>query len=284
MATKKAKATVKKTTVKKPQVAKSKKVTKEVKASLLVKIQKVIACKCSAAKDMPSIGALIAEFIGTFMLIAAIFAVQGQPLFVAFAVIGIVLIIAGASKAHINPAVTVGAWVTHKICSSCAIGYIAAQALGAGAGFLVINAFLENAKSAATDVYSAAPTMFHAATLAPGKEWFVLFAELLGSFILALGVSKAMKSAKAIYAITYGFAVLIALIIAGSVTSMLLTESNTALTFLNPATAIAANAVSWNLWPIVIFIVTPVIGAIAGFALNDLLKNTCDCEDGKCNC
>ena len=286
MATKKAKTTAKKTTVKKPEVNKTtKKVTKITFKSVLATTKKVLTCKCDGAKGMPSISALIIEFIGTFLLVASFFAVQGQPLFVAFAVIGIILIIAGASKAHINPAITIGAWVTKKICAVCAIAYIIAQALGASAGFLALSAFLESSKSTATDIYSAAPTMFHAATLATGKEWVILFAELLGSFIIALGVARAMKSTKMNYAITYGFAILVALIIAGSVTSMLLTESNTALTFLNPVIAFAVDAVKWDITTIAIYVVVPVIGGIAGFALTDLLKSdACKCEDDKCNC
>jgi glycerol uptake facilitator-like aquaporin len=270
MAIKKAKKVVKKTAIKKPQAAKSNKLTSKM---LVTNIKKILTCKCDGKKGMPSIGALIAEFIGTFLLVSSVFAVQGQPLFVAFAVIGIILIIAGASKAHINPAVTIGAWVTKKICAVCAILYIAAQALGASAAFLVASAFLENTKSTVVDVYSSVPTMFQAASLVTDKELVILFTELLGAFIIALGVSKAIKSTKVSYALTYGFAVLIALIIAGSATSMLLTEANTTLTFLNPVTAIAANAVTWSIWPIAIYAITPIIGSIAGFALNDLLGN-----------
>lgn len=273
MATKKAKSTAKKTTVKKPQSAK---VQQTKFKTVLINTKKILACRCESNKKMPSISSLIIEFIGTFLLITSVFAVQGQPLFVAFAIIGIILIIAGTSGAHINPAVTIGAWVTRKICSACAVGYIIAQALGATAGFVTLSAFLDGAKDSAAAAYGSVPTMFHAATLTTGKEWFILFAELLGSFIIALGVSKALKSAKAIYAITYGFAVLIALIIAGSVTSVFLTEANTTLTFLNPATAFAANAVSWNIWPIMIYVITPIVGGIAGFALNDLLVSNND--------
>ncbi|MEI6053987.1 MAG: aquaporin [Candidatus Saccharibacteria bacterium] len=276
MATKKAKPSAKKTTVKKPQPKKSTGLDFKLVAN---SIKKIFLCKCSPTKSMPSISALVAEFIGAFLLVATIFAVQGQPLFVSFAIIGIVLIIAGASSAHINPAITIGAWVTRKICSICALGYIAAQALGATAGFIVLSSFL---KGAATEL-SSAPTMFQAATLTNGKEWFILFAELLGTFIIALGVAKAIKSAKIVYSMTYGFATLVALIIAGSVTSIFLTTASTTLTFLNPAVAFTANAISWNMWPIAIYIIAPIIGGIAGFALNDLLDNkSCDCKD--CNC
>lgn len=280
MATKKAKTTVK-TTVKKPETAKVKTVTKK---SVGLNIKQLLTCKCSAIPGMPSIGALIAEFIGTFLLVASIFTVQGQPLFVAFAVIGIIFIIAGISKSHINPAITIGSWATRKMCSICAVAYLAAQALGASASFLVLSAYLDGTK-AATSIYSAAPTLYHAATLEAGKEWYILFAELMGVFIISLGVARVLKANKMSYAITYGFVTLVALLIAGSLTSMLLTEQNTSLVFLNPAVSIAANAVTWNIWPIMIYVVAPIIGSVAGFALVDLLStDKCDCSDGQCNC
>ncbi len=280
MANTKAKKTVKKTTVKKPETAKAQ--TSNIK-SVGASIKKMLTCNCSAIPGMPSVGALIAEFIGTFLLVASVFTVQGQPLFVAFAVIGIVLIIAGISKAHINPAITIGSWITRKICSVCAIAYLAAQALGASAAFLTLSAYLDGTKT--DSLYSAAPALFHAASVATDKEWFILFAELMGMFIISFGVARAIKAGKLFYAVTYGFAVLVALLIAGSLTSMLLTEQNTSLIFLNPATAFAADAVKWSLWPIMIYVIAPIIGAVAGFAINDLLTaDSCDCEDGKCNC
>jgi glycerol uptake facilitator-like aquaporin len=280
MANTKAKKTVKKKTVKKPETAKVQ--TSNIK-SVGASIKTMLTCKCNAIPGMPSVGALIAEFIGAFLLVASVFTVQGQPLFVAFAVIGIVLIIAGISKAHINPAITIGSWITRKICSVCAIAYLAAQALGASAAFLTLSAYLDGTKT--DSLYSAAPTLFHAASVASGKEWFILFAELMGMFIISFGVARAIKAGKLFYAVTYGFAVLVALLIAGSLTSMLLTEQNTSLIFLNPAIAFAADAVKWSLWPIMIYVVAPIIGAVAGFVINDLLTaDMCDCEDSQCNC
>ena len=280
MANTKAKKTVKKTTVKKPETAKTQTTTFN---SIGATVKKMLTCNCSAIPGMPSVGALIAEFIGAFLLVASVFTIQGQPLFVAFAVVGIILIIAGISKAHINPAVTIGSWITRKICSVCAIAYLAAQALGASAAFMTLSAYLDGTKT--ESLYSASPALFHAATIAAGKEWYILFAELMGVFIISFGVARALKAGKMAYAVTYGFAVLVALLIAGSLTSMLLTKSNTSLIFLNPAAAIAADAVKWSLWPIMIYVVAPIIGATAGFVLNDLLAvDTCACEDVKCNC
>lgn len=228
-------------------------------------------------KRTPVVGAILAEFIGTFLLVASIFTVQGQPLFVAFVLVAVVLIVGKVSGAHVNPAITIAAWVTKKISAMYAVGYIAAQVLGATVAWLVLDTFLKGSSTAATS------GLYHAATLTGGKEWYVFFAELLGATILAFGFAAAlnMKREKIAAAFSYGLALLIALLIAGSVTSMFLTESNTGLTFINPATAIAANALSWNLWPISIYIFAPIIGGIIGFCLQDFLKSqgddSCDC-------
>jgi len=258
--------------------------TKKSTNSVISKITSITRSVHAKIQSMPLIAAVVAEFIGTFLLVSAIFAVQGQPLYVAFILIGIVLMIGGASGIYVNPAMTVGAWVTRKIKPIQAVCYILAQIFGAVVAWLVLNAFLNGA------VESAALTgqsLFHAATLTSGKEWTIFFAELLGSTILALGIAAAIRAKRSGIktALTYGFSILSALLVTGWVTSMLLTEQNTALSFLNPAVAIAANGLSWNIWPIAVYIIAPIIGGILGFAIQDLLKtknDDCDCPN--CNC
>lgn len=240
-------------------------------------------------KEMPLIGALIAEFIGAFLITAAFIEMQGSPLFVAFALGGVVLIIGGVSGAHVNPAVTFGAWVTRKMNWVYALGYIVAQLLGATVAYLVLNTFLhESTVSTATG--AAAPTLLHAATIVNGKEWYIFFTELIGVTILTLGVATALRSKKnrIVAAFAAAFAISIALYIALTLNSTLLqtsTESNAILTFLNPAIAFAANGLSWNTWPLVIYVLAPILGGVAGFLIQDFLhsqdKNACDCEDCK---
>lgn len=263
MATKKAKPSIKKTTVTKPKSISN--------VTTIAKVKQFILCRCKTTDGKPIIGALVAEFIGTFLIVASILTVQGQPLFVAFALIGVVLVIGGISGAHINPAMTISAWVTRKMCSVCAIGYIIAQVLGATAAWLTLNAFLSGSATSG----GVAPSLFHAATLTVGKEWYIFFAELLGAAILAFGFAtalRAMKKDKTVAAFTYGLAILVALLIAGSATAIFLTESNTGLTFLNPAIALVASGLSWNVWPIAIYVFAPIIGGIVGFVIQDFLQ------------
>lgn len=270
MATKKASSSAKKSTAKKSTAVKSNTRTVNATAS---KNKQVVLLGLKFNKS-PFLGALIAEFVGTFLLIAAILTVQGQPLFVAFAIIGIAMIIGGFSGSHFNPALTVAAWVTRRINWIRAVGYIIAQALGAAVAFLVLNAFLQNSASEATSLYASSPTLFHAATLPAGHEWYVLFAELLGTTILGFGFAAALRSVrdKVAMGFTYGLSLLVALLVAGSVTALLLTQANTGLTFVNPAAALAANGLAWELWPILVYIVAPMVGAIIGFVIHDLIQ------------
>jgi len=226
---------------------------------------------------LPLIAALSAEFVGTFLLVASIFAMQGSSPFIAFALIGIVLIVSGVTTAHLNPAMTIGALVTKKIKPIYAVGYIVAQLLGAVIAYFVLNAFLK-AQPVATG--AAAATLFHAASLTTagssviGKEWFIFFSELIGAIVLGLGLATAIKSKdRVLSSFAYGFALFIAILIGISSTSAFLAEQNTSFVFVNPATAVAANALSWSVWPIAIYIIAPVIGAIIGFLLHDLLKS-----------
>lgn len=247
---------------------------------------------CKTLQDLPIIGALVAEFIGAFLLTAAFIEMQGNPLFVAFALAGVVLIVGGVSGAHVNPAMTVGAWVTRKISLIRGLGYIVAQLLGATLAYLVLNTFLHanDPTAAQLTAGSTAPALLHAGEIVKNKEWYIFFTELLGTTILALGVASAVRAKrnKIVAAFSAGFAITIALYITLTLTSALLqssTQSNVILVFLNPAIAFAANGLSWNMWPLAIFVLAPVLGGVIGFALQDFLhsQNCDDCDCDSCS-
>ncbi len=277
MAKKKAVPSTKKTTSKKTVEA-----TTEIKSFVLVGCDKFY----KQIKQMPIIGALLAEFIGTFILVASIFMVQNSPLFVAFTIVGVVLMIGGVSGAYINPAMTVGAWITRKINWMYAVGYIAAQCLGAIIAWLVFSTFIKGAP----ETYGTTATLFHAATIPADKEWYVFFAELLGATALGIGFAQALKHSKnkIVSAFTYGMGTLIALLISMQAINVFLTEQSTGLSFMNPAVAIATNAfngLTWDnfVWPIAIFLFAPLVGGVFGFVIQDILamNDECDCDSCK---
>ena len=89
------------------------------------------------AKSLP-ISAFIAEFVGTFILAAVALVASGGAIPMGFALVAIVLAIGAISGAHVNPLITVGAWVTRRISGVRAIGYILSQALGAMLALVVL--------------------------------------------------------------------------------------------------------------------------------------------------
>jgi len=219
--------------------------------------------------------ALAAELIGTFLLAGVVIAGQGQPIFVLFAFAGIVLMLGAISGAHVNPAVTIGALVTRRIGWLRAIGYVIAQVLGAALAYIVLNAFIGGAApvSEQAQLYGqAAPALFAATdiTSLAGKEWFLFFAELTGTAVLAFAIANATRELqdRVAAAFTAGFGIFIALMIAVSAASYV---GGTAI--INPALAVALHAYSWaTIWPFAVYALAPVIGGVLGFVLYDVLR------------
>ncbi len=217
--------------------------------------------------------ALAGEFIGTFLLAGVVIAGQGQPIFVLFALVGIVLLIGALSGAHVNPAITVGAWATRRIGWLRAIGYIIVQFLGAATAFFVFQAFIGGASavSAQAQAYGqTAPTLFAAVDIAKlsGKEWFLFFSELLGTAILGYAVANATRSIDRLAgAFTVGLGIFIALMITVTVAGYV---SGSAI--INPAVALALQAYKPVVWSYAVYALAPVIGGVVGFIIHDLVR------------
>jgi aquaporin Z len=223
----------------------------------------------------PLLAASVAEFIGTFLLAGVVLAASGQPLFVLFAVLAIVLTIGGVSGAHLNPALTIGALATRRITGVRAVSYVVAQVLGALLALVVMNAFVSAAPEVSEQAQQfgqTAPSLFTAPAIAEGKEWVVLAAELLGSVILAFGVAAALRNRSDVaHAFTYAGVLYVGLLLAGTAASYVGTSA-----ILNPALAGSLQALKFELWPILVYVVTPIVGGVLGFALSDLVQNESD--------
>ena len=214
----------------------------------------------------------MAEFIGTFMLAGVVITNQNSPIAVLFAYTGLVLLIGAMSGAHLNPAVSIGAWATRRITGLRALGYIGAQLLGAGLAFAVLNAFVHGAApvSAQAQAYGqAAAALFQANALPAGKEWYVFFAELLGTTIFGFAFASAFSAKKdrITKAFTIGLGIFIALLIAAPAASYV-----TGSAILNPAVALSLQALKLQLWPIAVYVLAPLIGGVLGFILYDVLR------------
>ncbi len=215
---------------------------------------------------------LAAEFIGTFLLAAVIIAGQGQPIFVLFGLAGIVLLLGSISGAHVNPAITIGAWATRRIGWLRALGYIFVQFLGAAVAFFALSAFLGGAPhpSAEQQMYGqSAASLFKAADISAltGKEWYVFFAEVLGTTILGFAIATALRAKTTLNAaFSAGLGIFIALMIGITVTGYVAASS-----IINPAIALALQAYN-GVWAYVIYGLGAVVGGVLGFLIHDLLR------------
>ena len=278
MATKKAASKAK--TAKKTAVKAKEKLTKTTESTVksIKKEEKVIA---ESFTSPAFLAALVAEFIGTFILAAGVVAGQGQPIIVSFIVLflltAIVLTIGNISGAHVNPLITVGAWATKRISTIKAIGYIVAQVLGAMLAFVVLNAFISQAPEVSAEAQAYGQTqasLFTAYALPEGKELVVLFAELIGSLIFAFTVASVTSDKKKqdiSVATGIGGGLFAALLIGGSAAAIVSASS-----ILNPAVAISLQAFTVTgtntVWAIAIYVGAALIGGIAGFALSSLVE------------
>jgi aquaporin Z len=279
MATKKAASSAKKSTAKKSTAAKqtTTKVTTVKAVESRPSVQAAATGKRPARFSFsrsPLIAALVAEFVGTFILAATIVAGQGQPILVFFALVGVVLAVGALSGAYVNPALTIAAWLTRRLPGARALGYIVAQVLGAMLALVVLNAFVSAAPAAnPADVYgSSAPALFKAAALPAGKEWYVFFAEFIGTAVLGFAVANATREIKerTAAAFTVGLGIFLGLMIAGSAVAFIGANA-----ILNPAAAVALQAIHFNsVWPLGVYALGTTLGAVVGFILYDLLRVT----------
>lgn len=277
MATKKVASTKKKPAAKKP--AASKQTTTKVTTLKAVESRPVVKpAAASTARgrrfglaNTPLAAALAAEFVGTFVFASVLIAGQGQPILALFALVGIVLMVGSFSGGYVNPALVIGAWVTKRMSGVRAVAYIVAQVLGAMLALVVLNAFVSGVGAQPTDAYSAAPSLFKAAALPEGKEWFIFLAEFVGTLIFAHAVAGGLreKTERTAKAFTIGLGVFLGLMVAGSIAAFFSANA-----ILNPAVAISLQAISFeSVWPLMVYVLAPVLGAIAGFGLYSLMAN-----------
>ena len=73
---------------------------------------------------------LIAEFLGTLLLVLSILASGGNPLFVGLTLSVIIFFAASTSGGHVNPAVSLAMYLRKRMSFNDLLSYIVAQLLG----------------------------------------------------------------------------------------------------------------------------------------------------------
>lgn len=84
---------------------------------------------------------LLAEFLGTFLLVLSILASGGNAFVIGGALAVIILLIGKLSGAHVNPAVSLAMFIKGALTSTELASYAVVQLLGATASLYAYNAF-----------------------------------------------------------------------------------------------------------------------------------------------
>ncbi len=222
----------------------------------------------------------LAELVGTFTLVlmgcgAAIFLGCGAPaekLAVAFAfglsVVAMAYCIGGISGCHINPAITVGVWLSKRMSGKDAICYIVAQIIGAICASAVLYALVNCGAGA---VHAASTTT--GANVCNGTVGQGFLAEFVFTFIfvlVVLGATDSEKGAGNFAGLAIGLTLVLVHIVCIPITG----------TSVNPARSIGPAifaAIEGNVTPISqiwIFILAP----LAGAALSALVWKCLACK------
>lgn len=218
-----------------------------------------------------------AEMVGTMVLVlmgcgSAVFLGCDAPaeiLAVAFAfglsVVAMAYCIGGISGCHINPAITLGVWLSKRMSGKDAAGYMAGQFIGALIGSAIIWLLTS------TGGYGAS-TATGANGFGEGEMVQALIAEVVFTFIfvlIVLGATDSEKGAGNLAGLAIGLTLTLVHIVCIPITG---TSVNPARSF-GPAIFAGGTALS-QLW---LFIVAPFVGAALSAGVWKALNCNC-CE------
>lgn len=193
-----------------------------------------------------SVKKYITEFIGTFFLVLVI-AFTGNPLAIGVVLTALVYMGGYISGAHYNPAVTVGLWMSKKIKSDIAIGYILTQFLAsivASAVYLVIHGspFI--------------PEIARNATISSALLIEILFTFLLVSVVLHVAATEKTKG-NDYFGIAIGFTVMAAAFAGGPISGGAFNPAVGVGPILFDITHISSHVISF-----VTYVVGPLLGGV----------------------
>ncbi|MBP3289845.1 MAG: MIP family channel protein [Alistipes sp.] len=220
----------------------------------------------------------LAEMIGTMVLVlmgcgSAIFFGCTEPaevLAVAIAfglsVVAMAYTIGGISGCHINPAITLGVWLSKRMPGKEAAGYMLFQVIGAIIGSTILYALTST--GAFADSTATGANSFDAPEL-----WQAFIAEVVFTFVfvlVVLGTTDSEKGAGNLAGLAIGLTLILVHIVCIPITG---TSVNPARS-IGPALFAGGQALS-QLW---LFIVAPFVGAILSAVVWKCLSCKCSCE------
>lgn len=215
---------------------------------------------------------LIAEFLGTFMLLlggvgAIVLTATGTlnagllgiALGHGMSVMFMAYSVGKISGAHFNPAVSFAFMVTRRLPIKEFFGYVLAQLLGAAAAISTLNNLLPDA---AKKVGYGTPGFFAGLDLARGLQVEILFTAILTFVIFRVGTHQNHPAAPMIV----GLMITSLICVAGPLTGLML----------NPARAFGPTLFSGQWADHWVFWVGPLVGAVLGAFIAEYLKEKDD--------
>lgn len=156
------------------------------------------------------------------------------------------------SGGHLNPAVSVGLWLTQKIDGRTLGQYVVAQILGAIVGALLIKALLPSGAARVTSL--GTPTLAGTVGLFEGIGIEAVLTFFLVSAVFGTAVSS---QAPKVGGFGIGLAIFVSALVAGGLTGAAL----------NPARAFGPALVAWEWHGQAVYWIGPLLGATAAGAL-----------------
>ena len=224
---------------------------------------------------------LVAEAMGTMILVlvgpgSAILAADamgtlGVALAFGFVLLAMAYTIGHVSGCHINPAVTLGFWLSKKIDNRTAVGYMIAQVVGAVVGGLLLYVVTEGGDLDKTGVFAANGWGDHIGS--PFGIGSVIVVEILFTALLVFVVLSTTTEGY-----PSGFGGIAAGLTLGMIHIATIPVDNTSV---NPARSIATGVFAGSdaakqLWA---FIVFPLIGGAVGWLAHQLLHSGSSAAD-----
>jgi len=193
---------------------------------------------------------LVGEFLGTAALTLIVLAISHSQLSISYFIATsaglmvalMTLALAGISGAVFNPAMTIGLWTVRKLRTLQALSYLIVQLAGGAVAWLLFVYLTKISGVHNTGTYSAR----------------ILVAEVVGTFIFSFGWAAAIYQRFNLLSK--------AIAIGGSLTAGSLVASLASAGFLNPAVALGLRQWGWGT-----YVLGPVLGAVIGFNLYNLL-------------
>lgn len=209
----------------------------------------------------------LAEFIGTLILVfvgcgtAVIAGVDvgntGIALAFGFGLIAAAYGIGAISGCHINPAVSLGAWLAGRMKTNDMVGYVVSQFLGALAGAVLLLVILKSRQAGYEAADGLGQNFYGSAGGDNYKLWGALLFELAATFLFVtviLGVTRE-ESLAAVAGLTIGITLVAIHLVGINITG---TSVNPARS-LGPALLVGGDAIE-QVW---LFLAAPAAGGIA---------------------